>query len=180
MEQSTPSVTPAVSKSASAAPNAKDGQSTIKKLQKELAMLMMDGAAAGVSAFPDGDNMFSWIGTIVGGKGTPYEGQEYKLSLKFPGDYPFTSPTVKFETMCFHPNVDAHGNICLDILKEKWSAIYNVKTVLLSIQSLLADPNNDSPLNAFAAQLWENKDEYKRTNDKKYKDAMQASGSSTS
>lgn len=65
------------------------------------------------------------------------QGQIYKLSLKFPTDYPFKAPTVKFETFCFHPNVDQYGNICLDILKDKWSAAYSVKTVLLSIQSLL-------------------------------------------
>ena len=40
--------------------------------------------------------------------------------------YPYQSPTVKFTTPCFHPNVDSHGNICLDILKEKWSALYEV------------------------------------------------------
>ena len=90
-----------------------------------------------VSAFPDGDNLFSWIGTIKAADGTVYEGASYKLSLKFPQDYPFSAPTVKFETECFHPNVDQHGNICLDILKEEWSAIYNVQTILLSIQSLL-------------------------------------------
>ena len=68
-------------------------------------------------------------------------------------DYPFKSPSVRFETACFHPNVDQHGNICLDILKEKWSAAYSVRTVLLSIQSLLGEPNNDSPLNAYAAKV---------------------------
>ena len=41
---------------------------------------------------------------------------------------------VRFETAIFHPNVDTHGNICLDILKEKWSAAYSVRTILLSIQ----------------------------------------------
>ena len=60
---------------------------------------------------------------------------------------------MRFETQCFHPNVDQHGNICLDILKEKWSAAYSVRTVLLSIQSLLGEPNNDSPLNAYAAKV---------------------------
>lgn len=60
---------------------------------------------------------------------------------------------MRFETACFHPNVDQHGNICLDILKEKWSAAYSVRTVLLSIQSLLGEPNNDSPLNAYAAKV---------------------------
>ena len=44
---------------------------------------------------------------------------------------------MKFETPCFHPNVDTYGNICLDILKEKWSAAYSVHSVLVSLQSLL-------------------------------------------
>jgi len=57
--------------------------------------------------------------------------------LEFPSGYPYKAPTVKFETPRYHPNVDGSGNICLDILKEKWSALYDVRTVLLSIQSLL-------------------------------------------
>ena len=70
-----------------------------------------------VSAFPDGDNLFHWIATIVGGKETAYEGLKFKLSLTFPSRYPYTPPIVKFVTHCYHPNVDNHGNICLDILK---------------------------------------------------------------
>lgn len=67
-----------------------------------------------------------------------YEGLRYRLALKFPNNYPYAAPTVTFITPCFHPNVDEHGNICLDILKENWSALYDVRTILLSIQSLLA------------------------------------------
>jgi ubiquitin-conjugating enzyme E2 C len=66
-----------------------------------------------------------------------YEGLTYKLSLEFPHSYPYSAPVVKFITPCFHPNVDTQGNICLDILKEKWSALYDVRTILLSLQSLL-------------------------------------------
>ena len=91
-----------------------------------------------------------------------YEGVAYKLSLTFPNGYPFTAPTVKFITPCFHPNVDTYGNICLDILKDKWSALYDVRTILLSIQSLLGDPNNDSPLNGQAAQLWSDQVAFKK------------------
>ncbi len=109
-----------------------------------------------MSAFPDGDNLFNWMAKIVGGSGTVYEGLSYKLSFSFPSHYPYVPPTVKFVTPCYHPNVDSHGNICLDILKEKWSALYDVRTILLSIQSLLAEPNNDSPLNVEAADLWIN------------------------
>ncbi len=49
-----------------------------------------------------------------------YEGLTFKLSLKFPANYPFTAPTVTFDTPCFHPNVDEAGNICLDILKVRF------------------------------------------------------------
>lgn len=56
----------------------------------------------------------------------------------------------------FHPNVDTAGRICLDILGDKWSAAYSALTLLLSLQSLLGEPNNASPLNAQAAQAWDN------------------------
>ncbi len=91
----------------------------------------------GISAFPDGDKLFEWIATVHGPSDSVYEGLKYKLRLEFPAGYPYTAPTVKFVTPCFHPNVDQHGNICLDILKEKWSALYEIRTILLSIQSLL-------------------------------------------
>ena len=61
-------------------------------------------------------------------------------------DYPFQAPIVRFETPCYHPNVDNAGNICLDILKEHWSAAYSVRTVLLSIQVFSLSPLLLSPL----------------------------------
>ncbi|XP_041995056.1 probable ubiquitin-conjugating enzyme E2 C isoform X1 [Salvia splendens] len=138
------------------------------RLQKELMALMMTGGDLGVSAFPDGDSIFAWTGTIEGGKGTMYDGLSYKLSLRFPVDYPFKPPQVKFETTCFHPNVDQFGNICLDILQDKWSSAYDCRTILLSIQSLLGEPNTESPLNASAALLWKNQEEYRKTVRKHY------------
>uniref|UniRef100_A0A8C9HUB6 UBC core domain-containing protein n=1 Tax=Piliocolobus tephrosceles TaxID=591936 RepID=A0A8C9HUB6_9PRIM len=45
------------------------------------------------------------------------------------------------------------GNICLDILKDKWSALYDVRTILLSIHSLRGEPSIDSPLNRHTAEL---------------------------
>ena len=169
----------------------------LSRLQQELMSLMMSGDK-GISAFPNGDDVFSWIGTIKGPQGTVitylktinslkllsnkslpfflqvYEGLIYKLSLNFPNGYPFTAPTVKFVTPCFHPNVDTHGNICLDILKDKWSAMYDVRTILLSIQSLLGDPNNDSPLNAQAAQMWSNQVSYKQVLLEKFQEASKS------
>ncbi|ONK67514.1 uncharacterized protein A4U43_C05F830 [Asparagus officinalis] len=166
--------------SAMPSPNAKqslpvskssDGQSVLKRLQSELMSLMMCGDP-GISAFPEGDNIFCWKGTITGSKATVYEGMIYKLSLSFPTDYPFKPPKVKFDTSCFHPNVDVFGNICLDILQDKWSSAYDVRTILLSIQSLLGEPNNDSPLNAQAAALWVNQEEFRKMVEKLYKPAQ--------
>ncbi|KAM5220765.1 ubiquitin-conjugating enzyme E2 C isoform 2-T2 [Hipposideros larvatus] len=130
-------------------------------LQQELMTLMMSGDK-GISAFPESDNLFKWVGTIHGAAGTVYEDLRYKLSLEFPSGYPYNAPTVKFLTPCYHPNVDTQGNICLDILKDKWSALYDVRTILLSIQSLLGEPNIDSPLNTHAAELWKNPTAFKK------------------
>merc|ERR1712224_686526 len=141
-----------------------------KRLNGELMKLMMSGDK-GISGFPDGDNLLSWVGTVEGPPDSVYQGLKYKLRLDFPAGYPYNPPTVKFSTPCFHPNVDQHGNICLDILKEKWSATYSVSTILQSLRSLLSDPNNDSPLNSVAAQLWDNQEQYKVVLHKKYAEA---------
>ena len=103
----------------------------------------------------------------MGAEGTVYEGLRYKLDIIFPPDYPYRAPTIKFVN-CWHPNVDTNGNICLDILKEQWSASYSVTTILQSIRSLLADPNNDSPLNCQAAQMWNSPKQYRSMVLKKY------------
>lgn len=42
------------------------------------------------------------------------------------------------------------------VLQDKWSAVYSVHTILVSLQSLLGDPNNASPLNVEASELWPN------------------------
>jgi ubiquitin-conjugating enzyme E2 C len=114
-----------------------------------------------VSAFPANDSLFAWTGTIAGPAGTAYEGMTYRLALGFPADYPFKPPSVRFDCPCFHPNVDSAGNICLDILQDKWSAAYSVRTVLLSVQSLLGDANLDSPLDVVAARYYANQDDFR-------------------
>lgn len=130
-----------------------------KRLQNELMQLVMSGDK-GITAFPQGDSLFNWVATIHGPLDTLYQGLTFKLLIKFPSDYPFSAPTITFTTPCFHPNVDTYGNICLDILKDKWSASYSVSTILHSIRSLLSDPNIDSPLNSTAAALWSRPEEY--------------------
>ena len=135
----------------------KDAGGVTRRLQSELMALTMakDAKTSGVSAFPDGENLFKWRGTLRGADGTPYEGLTFKLDISFPPQYPFEAPSVVFATPVFHPNVDlGSGGICLDILKDKWSASLSVSAVLQSLRSLLGDPNPSSPLNPQAALLW--------------------------
>jgi ubiquitin-conjugating enzyme E2 C len=136
--------------------------SVTKRLSSELMTLMMS-STAGISAFPKHDsNLFEWAGTIEGPAGTIYAGLTFRISLSFPANYPYVAPTLKFDSPCFHPNVDiAGGAICLDILQDKWSAVYSVHTILLSLQSLLGEPNNASPLNNDAAALWDTPEAFK-------------------
>lgn len=160
----------ASSKLQGAAPGTSSAASVSKRLQQDLMQMMMSGNKD-ISAFPQADNLFEWVATMKGSKGTVYEGCTFKLLLKFPADYPFSAPTITFTTPCWHPNVDQAGNICLDILKDKWSAAYSVSTVLMSLQTLLGDANPASPLNSEAAAMWPRAEEYRRMVVRKYTEA---------
>lgn len=95
--------------------------------------------------------------------GTIWEGGTFELLVEFSENYPQAAPMVKFVTKIFHPNVYRDGKICLDILASKWSPIYDISSILTSIQSLLCDPNPNSPANAEAAMLYtSNRREYER------------------
>jgi len=85
---------------------------------------------------------------------TPYEGGIFKLKIDFPADYPFKPPKLQFITKIYHCNVNSNGSICLDILQSQWSPALTIGKVLLSICSLLTDPNPDDPLVPEIAKLY--------------------------
>ncbi|XAR48830.1 Ubiquitin--protein ligase [Bertholletia excelsa] len=86
------------------------------------------------------DDMFKWQGIIMGPMETPFEGGVFHISLRFPPDYPFKPPHVKFQTKVYHPNVDKDGTIDINILKDQWSPALTAEKLLLSICSILMDP----------------------------------------
>lgn len=115
---------------------------------------MQQDAPAGLSASPLPDNVLVWNAVIIGPSDTPFEDGTFKLRMTFDEQYPNKPPTVKFLSKMFHPNVYASGDLCLDILQNRWSPTYDVASILTSVQSLLNDPNISSPANVEAANLY--------------------------
>ncbi|NXA59528.1 UBE2B enzyme, partial [Mohoua ochrocephala] len=140
---------------------------------------LQEDPPVGVSGAPSENNIMQWNAVIFGPEGTPFEdgklltlvsfvilinvASTFKLVIEFSEEYPNKPPTVRFLSKMFHPNVYADGSICLDILQNRWSPTYDVSSILTSIQSLLDEPNPNSPANSQAAQLYqENKREYEK------------------
>ncbi|KAL5727410.1 E2 ubiquitin-conjugating enzyme [Ranunculus cassubicifolius] len=134
-----------------------------KRIQKELKDLQRDPPSSCSAGPVDGD-MYNWQATIMGPADSPFAGGVFKVSVHFPPDYPFKPPKVTFLTKVYHPNINSNGNICLDILKENWSPALTISKVLLSICSLLTDPNPDDPLMPEIANMYKrDKAGYERT-----------------
>eukprot|EP00512_Aurantiochytrium_limacinum_P000600 CAMPEP_0171488748 /NCGR_PEP_ID=MMETSP0958-20121227/2372_1 /TAXON_ID=87120 /ORGANISM="Aurantiochytrium limacinum, Strain ATCCMYA-1381" /LENGTH=147 /DNA_ID=CAMNT_0012021881 /DNA_START=1332 /DNA_END=1775 /DNA_ORIENTATION=- len=125
----------------------------MKRINKELQDLGKD-PPANCSAGPVNDDLFHWQATLMGPADSPYQGGVFFLDIHFPADYPFKPPKVHFTTRIYHPNINTNGGICLDILKDQWSPALTTSKVLLSICSLLTDPNPDDPLVPEIASLY--------------------------
>ena len=97
--------------------------------------------------------------------------------MSFPTDYPNKPPSVKFVSDMWHPNIYEDGTVCISILhppgddamneletaEERWRPILGVEQIILSVISLFADPNADSPANVDAAvEFRESPDDFKR------------------
>ena len=134
----------------------------LKRIQKELSDLGKD-PPSNCSAGPNGDDLFSWQATILGPDDSPYQGGVFFLNIKFPSEYPFKPPKIAFTTKIYHPNINSAGGICLDILKDQWSPALTISKVLLSICSLLTDPNPDDPLVPEIAHKYKtNREDYEK------------------
>lgn len=138
----------------------------LKRLAKELLGVEKEATPGVIKCGPtrEGD-MLNWTAIIAGPPDSPYEGGTFELAMRFPPEFPLKAPVVTFVTKVYHPNVNAEGGICVDILKsEAWSPAYSVPKILLSLQSLLADPNPDQALMPeIGAQCKDNREEFNKT-----------------
>ncbi|CAF3602791.1 unnamed protein product [Adineta steineri] len=137
----------------------------LKRINKELLELEKD-PPANCSADVYCCCFFLYIrqATIMGPGDSPFQGGVFFLSIHFPADYPFKPPKITFTTKIFHPNINSNGAICLDILRSQWSPALTISKVLLSICSLLCDPNPDDPLVPDIARTYKtDKEKYNAT-----------------
>ena len=137
-------------------------QATTKRIMKELLTMQKD-TPPNISAAPiDENDLYKWQAVIFGPADSVYAGGVFRLSIVFPADYPFKAPRVEFLTKIYHCNI-MNKSLCIDILKNQWSPSLTIDKVLLSIVSLLMDPNPKDPLNREAAEKYvSDKDEYNR------------------
>ncbi|RIA84061.1 ubiquitin-conjugating enzyme/RWD-like protein, partial [Glomus cerebriforme] len=157
--------------------NSRNTSSTaLKRLLTEYKELTLN-APEGITAGPvSEDSFFEWEALIAGPEGTPYEGGIFSAVLKFPTDYPLSPPTMKFTCEMFHPNIYPDGMVCISILhppgddpnmyessSERWSPVQSVEKILLSVVSMLAEPNDESGANIEACKIWRsNREEFNK------------------
>lgn len=123
------------------------------------------------------DDFYTWQVSIFGPPDTPYQGGYFKAQMKFPVDYPYSPPKLRFLSPILHPNVYTDGELCISILhppgedphsgekpEERWNPTQTVRTILLSVISLLNEPNTSSAANVDASVL------YRRWRDSRGKD----------
>ena len=116
----------------------------------------------------DDEDLFNWSVIFEGPTDTLYEGGFFKALMKFPDDYPNNPPEMKFVTEMWHPNIYPDGKVCISILHppgtdefneqesadERWRPIIGVESILISVISMLNDPNLESPANIDAAKMF--------------------------
>ncbi|KAF2673278.1 ubiquitin-conjugating enzyme [Microthyrium microscopicum] len=148
-----------------------------KRLRHEYEGITADPPDGIVAGPADEDDYFNWIALFNGPEGTPFEGGVFEAELKFPDDYPLKPPTMRFVHKMWHPNVYPDGKVCISILhpagddpnhyelaSERWSPIQSVEKILISVMSLLAEPNDESPANIEAAKMWrDHRQQYETT-----------------
>merc|ERR1711977_223795 len=111
-----------------------------------------------------------WMVGMFGPPGTIYEGAYFKARMKFPETYPMDPPDMVMLQPMLHPNIYEDGRLCISILhppgddptsgelaSERWSPVQSVSTVLLSVISMLNEPNVSSPANVDAGVMFRNK-----------------------
>eukprot|EP01028_Stygiella_incarcerata_P009443 TRINITY_DN4473_c0_g2_i1.p1 TRINITY_DN4473_c0_g2~~TRINITY_DN4473_c0_g2_i1.p1 ORF type:complete len:188 (-),score=33.51 TRINITY_DN4473_c0_g2_i1:461-1024(-) len=109
---------------------------------------------SGCLGAPMNEDPFVWRCSIEGPKASPYEGGVFEVLVELPKNYPFHPPKATFLTKVYHCNIDETGTVCLDILWDSWSPSIRISSLLVSLQSMLSEPNPSDPLSVEVAELF--------------------------
>eukprot|EP00007_Cunea_sp_BSH-02190019_P001610 CAMPEP_0174229194 /NCGR_PEP_ID=MMETSP0417-20130205/236_1 /TAXON_ID=242541 /ORGANISM="Mayorella sp, Strain BSH-02190019" /LENGTH=304 /DNA_ID=CAMNT_0015306717 /DNA_START=70 /DNA_END=983 /DNA_ORIENTATION=+ len=133
----------------------------LAKQFRDLQKNPVEGFSAGLV---DDDDPFVWQILLLGPPDTLYEGGIFKGKMTFPKEYPNMPPKLVFDTELWHPNIYESGEVCISILhppgddkwgyekaSERWTPVHTVESILLSVISMLSDPNTESPANIEAS-----------------------------
>ena len=140
-----------------------------KRIENELKDFNKDPPANICVGFVNDDDPFYLQATIMGPPYSPYQGGIFSFDIHFPTDYPFKPPMIILKTPIYHPNFRNNCKICccaLDILGNQWSPALTIGKTLISVCSLMTDPNPDDVCgrgNYEAAHMYrQNKKEFER------------------
>lgn len=129
--------------------------STSKRVIKDVEALMQKSLEKdSLSVEARGADPHNFTALIAGPMHSAYSGGVFRLAVHLPADYPLSPPQMRFLTRIWHPNISMDGTICLDTLQLQWSPLLTLEKTLLSVVSLLTDPNPDHGLNSDALSLY--------------------------
>lgn len=128
----------------------------IQRTQSDPNKIKDDTLSRFVIDFPSNGNIFEWDAKLIAPEGSMYQNGVFDLKISFSPDYPFKPPKIYFKTKIYHPNINSSGAVCLDILNDKWSPALTIEKVLISLVTLLDDPNPRDPLVPEIARLYVN------------------------
>ncbi len=127
---------------------------SMKRILREYNDIMERPAHPLLHYYPLKDDPSTMKIILQGPENTPYQGYFFGLSAGFPSNYPFKPVRVRFLAEIYHCNINRDGAICLDIMKDQWSPALTLHKIMLSILSLLEDPNADDPLVPYIAHVY--------------------------
>lgn len=146
-------------------------------LQKQLEQLSKDDTTGFNVGLVDENDIYKWNVVFQGPEGTDYEGGLFRATLTFPENFPQMPPKMVFLTEMWHPNIYKNGEVCISILHDpgtdpqnemetadlRWRPIYGVEQILVSVISMLNDPNINSPANVDASvEFKDHPEEYRK------------------
>eukprot|EP00656_Telonema_subtile_P052962 TRINITY_DN7524_c0_g1_i1.p1 TRINITY_DN7524_c0_g1~~TRINITY_DN7524_c0_g1_i1.p1 ORF type:complete len:270 (+),score=51.01 TRINITY_DN7524_c0_g1_i1:186-995(+) len=113
------------------------------------------------------EDIFKWTVFIIAPNESPYEKGIFKALIRFPDTYPMDPPSVQFVSDIFHPNIYRDGKVCMSTLQNpapahleansdplmNWRPVLGIEQIIVSLISMLADPNCEDPANRDVAEL---------------------------